>query len=80
MPSSINRHAERSEASPLQSKGAKVPLSNLPHKGFKAFWGSLEGNPLTPSIELETPHCVRGDDMGSLGGVSRREKSPPPLF
>ena len=42
-PSSINRHVERSERSPLQSKGAKVPLSNLPRERLKIFLGGVGG-------------------------------------
>jgi len=34
-------------------------------------WGSFEGDPLTPSIELETPHSVRGDKKGNGGDPSQ---------
>ena len=38
--------------------------------------GSLEGDLFTPSIELETPHCVRGDNLLERGlrPLSNRHK------
>jgi len=54
-------HAERSEASPP----------------FMFSRGSLEGDPLTPSIELETPHCVRGDTFWK-GGFPLSNFPPKP--
>ena len=54
-------HSERSETSPIQSKGAKIPLSNLPRKTYYyvisnevrnllsyLFWRSIEGVQLYP--------------------------------
>jgi hypothetical protein len=42
-------HAERSEKSPIQSKGVKVPLSNLPQKELNFFRVELEeGKEETP--------------------------------
>ena len=72
MPSSINGHVERSEKSPLQSKGETDPFQNRHEVSsrtpfvrdllfFMFSRGSLEGDPLTPSIELETP---RKDSSG----------------
>jgi len=44
------------------------PLSNFSPKDKRLFWGSVEGDPLTPSIEKEeTLHFVQGD-----GGRSDR--------
>ena len=62
-PSSIYRHVERSETSPIQSKGETDPfrtdrilvvlsvakdLRLTPKRDLKFFWGSVEGDPSHP--------------------------------